>query len=1520
MSDGGIYVSPLSRRKGSGTVLEQMFTFNRKVNREGKQMRTTHRYTSKLWGRTLVASSLGTLMACSVGCSSSTDISGTDIPGTEIDEQKQDLAKDDSELQAIQAARPSRATLAASKATPAGQRTVWVKLKPRANLSGAVANVKGWGKRGTAVHNALLSTARSSQSSLVQALKDKGVTHKPFWIANTVKVTADEATIAELAKRSDVAKIVDDRIFRIPEPQPGAAEAIINTIEWNIENVRAPEAWSGFGTRGEGIVVANIDTGVQFDHPALVNQYRGNNGGSFDHNYNWSDPPGMCGGQPCDNAGHGTHTMGTIVGDDGGDNQIGVAPGAKWIAAKGCEDFGCSFESLLSAGQWILAPTDLNGENPRPDLRPNVVSNSWGGGPGDDFYRDIVNAWVSAGIFPVFANGNSGPYCGSVGSPGDYPESFGVGAYDINNQIADFSGRGASSYGVIKPNISAPGVNVRSSVPGGTYDWFSGTSMATPHVTGAIALLWSAAPAMVGDITLTREILGAAAIDHEDDSCGGDASNNNVWGEGQMDIVASLDMAPIGPTGWLAGVVASESGESIAGAKVRITGDTNRTVSTGIDGSFNVRLPVGPYDLEASAFAYVPQSVTGALVEEGVTTNVNFMLPVAPAHLVSGVVTDSQGAPRPGATVALVGTPLPKLETDENGYFSFPSVPEGTYTLAVKAGGCYSDATTDLVVDSDEDVSVSVSQKSDSYGYVCSNTEYNYLSGTTPLPLSWYQDQLEVALPFTFTFYGESYDKIKVASYGYAAFNSPWGRSWNAPLPDPEVPNAAIYPFWDSIYVDYSSSVYTGVVGEAPNRQFVIEWRNVAFYNDSSRANFEIVLNETGEVVVQYPAPEETNSAQGGTASIGIEDGAGEVGIQYSYREASIVGDTAVMYSVPFAGFVSGTVLDANDGLPVAGAAIVATGDDGTVRKSKTNKTGGYRLMVTQGHYDVEASRLNYVSATQPVDVVEHETATANFSLGTAKGVVTPSTVQLVVGQNVQRSRSLTLANNGGVPMQYSVRESGGRRQALSLSRLKARKPNADLNAKNTKDAFEPMQPAALNAITPAAAGDVIANFPSPVGFAWGIGQSTNLWLSDINTFQNYETTTSGALTGTSFDASPWAGDFAADMAFDFTRGTMCQLAVGADNGIHCWDTLSGAIVSMLTGSPWSNISQRGLAYKASDDTFFVGGWNEGIIYHVAGLSHSTPGQLISSCTPPDWAISGLAYNEAMDVLWMATNSETDTIYELNPEDCTVLSTLAPPQGGQYQGAGLEMDQEGNLWVVAQSPNNVYLVDSGVPAFSDVAWLSITPTEGELAPGGTTNLNVSVDTTGLQPGLYLASIFVQSNSGREATLRIPVSVVVSDYLQAVNAGGKAYTDSSGDVWVKDQAYAAGGWGYMQKGSVNSTKQAISGTTDPAMYQDLRSDAYGYRYDNVPNGIYQIDFRFAELDKVKLGQRLFDAIVEDTVVLPAHDIQYEVGRFAAEARTFFVEVTDGRLDVRLIKRSGSKPAVINALRVIRRTDR
>ncbi|MEU5941473.1 S8 family serine peptidase [Micromonospora sp. NPDC047548] len=533
-----------------------------------------------------------------------------------------------------------------------GEATFWVVMDSQAQLSQA-PEIKDWSGRGNYVHSTLRDKAKSTQAGIASMLKSKGAHYTSFWINNSIQVKGDASLVHELAAQPGVKRIEQDHTVMLPEPIKGEDQPEVESVEWNIDRVRAPDVWQQFGDRGEGIVVGNIDSGVQYDHAALVNKYRGHRtDGSFDHNYNWYDPTHDCAGNiPCDNHGHGTHTMGTMVGDGGQGNQIGVAPGATWIAAKGCENRGCPQAALLSSGQWMLAPTDLNGQNPRPELRPDVINNSWGGniGGGNDWYRDVVRAWVAAGIFPVFSNGNAGPACDTPGDPADYPESYAVGASDINNAIASFSSRGPGAYGVIKPDISAPGANVRSSLPGGGYGSMSGTSMAAPHLAATIALIWSAAPSLRGDVAGTRAMLDGTAIDVDDTSCGGTAGDNNVWGEGRLDAFAAVDASPRGPWGTLTGTVTDAgTGGPIVGATVEASGLQGRTASTGAGGTFNLRLPVGDHHMSAVAFGYL-KSEADITITEGQETAQSFALTAAPSHAVRGTVTDDGGNPVAGA-------------------------------------------------------------------------------------------------------------------------------------------------------------------------------------------------------------------------------------------------------------------------------------------------------------------------------------------------------------------------------------------------------------------------------------------------------------------------------------------------------------------------------------------------------------------------------------------------------------------------------------------------------------------------------------------------------------------------------------------------------------------------------------------------------------------------------------------------------------------------------------------------------
>jgi hypothetical protein len=540
--------------------------------------------------------------------------------------------------------------------------------------------------------------------------------------------------------------------------------------------------------------------------------------------------------------------------------------------------------------------------------------------------------------------------------------------------------------------------------------------------------------------------------------------------------------------------------------------------------------------------------------------------------------------------------------------------------------------------------------------------------------------------------------------------------------------------------------------------------------------------------------------------------------------------------------------------------------------------------------------------------------------LKTGALALSPSSLQLLVPMGQTRTRVLTLKNTGTSPVTFTLAESGGRKLAVVPTRTKTRTMAFNSSAHDTKGLFSGLGTSAGPTIGIDATGDVLKSFsPAGVSVPWGVAFTGNLWLSDPPANRNTEFTTDGAATGLKWP-TPWAGQWGADMTTDTLRGLVCQLGVGGDNGIHCWTSATGVESDKIVGNfPWTATSQRGLAYRPDDDSFYVGGWNDGTIYHVKGLAAADKGTVISSCRPADGNIAGLAFNSAANVLWVATNSPTDTIFELNPEDCTVLSTLAHPQPG-FNSGGLDMDAEGNLWMVNINASKVFLVDSGVPAFNDVPWLSDTPATGSVAAGKSINVTVKVNTSGLEAGMYLAALYVQSNAGKQPLLRIPVSLVVTAYQQGVVAGGSAYTDGQGDLWAADRAYSKDAWGYVQKSKTTSTRKTITGTNDQPLYRTQRIDPYAYRFDNVPNGIYQVDMFFSELLGARMGKRLYDVIVEDTLVLPAHDIVYEVGTFAADKHVFFVEVTNGQMDVRLIPRAGSEAPVINALRVTHRPDR
>ena len=548
----------------------------------------------------------------------------------------------------------------------------------------------------------------------LNALRDAGHVddYRSYWVFNGLAVDGDLASALALAKLDAVVAIRENGVHHLDDPQDDGLGAL-GDAGWNIEATGAPQVWSELGVTGRGVVVANMDSGVDWSHPALQPQYRGypGAGGVVQHDYNWFDATGTYPTAPGPNvpdisqwSDHGTHTMGSLVGQEAnGSNVIGMAPDARWIAAKVFDDQGDSTDEWLHAGfQWCLAPTDLQGNNPNPALAPDIVSNSWGDDNGlDDSFRHDLEAWRRAGIFSAWASGNAGPGVSTVGSPASYDIAFSVGAIDSDERIASFSSRGPSLWGgFLKPEVVAPGVNIRSSIAGGGYEGgWNGTSMATPHVAGLAALMLEAAQHSL-TITETASVIIETARDL------GVTGPDNNYGHGRIDAYQAV--LTIFEGGAFAGrVTDAANGMPLAGARLRLVnqetqGETKTT--TDAAGRYSASVAAGTYDVTVTAFGYQAEVVEDLAIYAGYTTQLAFALDRLPGGTITGKVTERDTGSLVSAEVTLVGTEQ-VVAVDAQGNYSL-DVPIGDYVVrAMPLGAGHRGAESDSLTIS-QDVTV----------------------------------------------------------------------------------------------------------------------------------------------------------------------------------------------------------------------------------------------------------------------------------------------------------------------------------------------------------------------------------------------------------------------------------------------------------------------------------------------------------------------------------------------------------------------------------------------------------------------------------------------------------------------------------------------------------------------------------------------------------------------------------------------------------------------------------------------
>jgi len=381
--------------------------------------------------------------------------------------------------------------------------------------------------RRSKIIKALKNKSAKTQKNIKNYLKMNKVGKvKSFWIFNGLALTTNAEIIEELAAMDGTKSISLDVALSRSKP-PVSKNAI--QPEWNINAINAPELWDR-GYTGKNTVLAIMDTGVDVNHPDLASSYRGGSNSWYDPNLEHT--------MPHDSDGHGTGVMGVMVGGNAGGSAIGVAPGAQWIAVKIFNDAGGSTYGAIHSGyQWLLDP-DGNDET---DDAPDVINNSWGFNTLPDTclteFQPDIQVLKASGIGMVFSAGNGNITFNppTSESPANYLQSFAVGGVDATLDIHFKSSRGPSACGGgIYPEMVAPGVNVLTTDLGNSYASVTGTSIAAPHVAGAMGLLLNAYPSL--SIEEIETALTATALDL------GDIGPDNTYGSGFLDVMAAYNL------------------------------------------------------------------------------------------------------------------------------------------------------------------------------------------------------------------------------------------------------------------------------------------------------------------------------------------------------------------------------------------------------------------------------------------------------------------------------------------------------------------------------------------------------------------------------------------------------------------------------------------------------------------------------------------------------------------------------------------------------------------------------------------------------------------------------------------------------------------------------------------------------------------------------------------------------------------------------------------------------------------
>jgi len=1273
----------------------------------------------------------------------------------------------------------------------------------RPDLSKAYA--MDWITRGRFVTAALQATAERSQARVRAYLDAQGTDYQAFWIDNVIAVEKSNLKTFNTLTTAfpEVEALRAHRQLQLYEATETASPAMTSSaIEPNILHVLADQVWAE-GYTGQGIVVASVDTGVRYTHDALVNHYRGNlGGGTFDHNYNWWDPYGDHPTEPGDDNGHGSHTMGTMVGDDGGANQIGMAPGAKWMACRGCNTSSCGDVELLECAEFFAAPWDLTGANADPDKRPNAVNNSWGDCSTiyDPWYQDVVDAWHAAGIYPVFSNGNASncgypapPGLNTVGNPARYGNVTGVGSSGRDNgQYATHSNWGPTDnpdtvnpkpgWADLKPQVLAPGVNIRSSVNSGDSAYqggWSGTSMSAPHVTGLVALMWSAAPCLIGDYAATETIIEdtATPIPYDDGTGGGAHVPNYAAGWGEINALAAVEAAAAacGDSAIVGQVTDATTSAPIAGATVVATSETaQRKTASDAEGFYALTVFSSTYTLAASRYGYQTTVIPDVVATTGTTTTQNIALTPAAMYEVSGQVTDATTGWPLYAHLSISGDPVNPLPPD-NSVWTNPAT--GEYSLMLAEGVTYT-----LEVEAWVD------------GYGVGRGEVGPLTADAPNTNFALQPDMAACTAPGYYFVGglmANFEDKTFPPAGWTVVNNGGTCDWAGDDPGGRgnlTGGTGKFAVADSDACGSGTTMNTDLVSplfdvsglSQVNLSFAYDYNNLsssevaaADVSADGGATWVNVVTWTTDQRGPATFTQDVTALLAGSTQARVRFHYYAPGWDWWWEVDNVVLGNPVCQAPTDGGLVVGNVYDANfPTLALNGATVVnAVGGETTAKATPEDAAvddAFYTLFAPSGPQVLTATMTGgYGPDVATVTVVDGGTVEQDFQLPAGLLDATPDGIDVTVELGFADSATLTLANTGDANATFELKEHEGRFTPLHIE---AYTGELQSDGAPVSTGLAPRKAASVGPLAPTA---------SPLADA-APAFAIDLSTSNLGTFMS---DAPGVWTdiGPVGLGGPFAGDF---LGGDFSQMYVLDYDT---NGFYVVDTATGAATEIGTSTPqsgqvWTGMTGfvDGTLYAASTD----GG--QSYLYTVDPATGATT--LVGEITNAP-AIIDIAINADGEMYGVDIGS--DVLVAIDP--ATGAGTVVGSLGYSANYAqGMDFEEESGVlyWAAYSTSGELRIIDTetgastSVGAFpggtevdclafatggaADVPWLTETPVSGSVPAQGNVPVTLDFDAAYVdQPGEYHAELIVK-NDTPYGKFSVPVTMTVV----APNSWGK----------------------------------------------------------------------------------------------------------------------------------------------------